>query len=238
MFFALVYSLIIPDYHQCPSLFYNAKLFFALQFLFYHPLITCQVSVSGDTAQPTLPQSFFLLLWAGGDYFHYFSLYNRITTWHLGTLWDWAPPNSFPSLEKKEKKLLSLNSICVIHIKYLMLKLFYFPPASFSFYSPGREECVHHGHITSPFTPHLLVTDWAIIYFILFHKSLMAQMVSLRYVPALLSPCWLAVLCHHSSRAPTFNFGKLFIPPSVIPAGLYAFLQSIANTIFIFFSVF
>lgn len=152
-----------------------------------------------------------------------------ITVQHLGTLWDCAPPDSFPSLEKKEKKksfLLSLNSIPIIHIKYLMLKLFFFfSSAPFSFCSLGREKCVHHVH-TSSFTLHLLLTDWAIIYFILFHKPLMAPMVSLRCVPALLSPCWLAALWQHSSRAPTFNFEKLSNPPSVIPAGPFAFPQS------------
>lgn len=118
-----------------------------------------------------------------------------------------------------------------------MLKLSFFPSAPFSFCLPGREQCVHCVHITSSFTLHLLVTDWAITYFILFHKSLVAQIVSLRYVPAL-SPCWLAVLCQHSSRAPAFHFEKLSIPPSVISAGPFTFPQSKANTIFIFFSVF
>lgn len=109
-----------------------------------------------------------------------------------------------------------------------MLKLIFFP-LLLSLFSPGREKCVHHKHIISPFTLHLLVTDWAIIYFILFHKPLMAQMVSLRYVPALLSPCWLAVLCQHSSRAPTSNFEKLSIPSSLIPTGPFAFPVKIAN---------
>lgn len=174
--------------------------------------------------QPTLP-CFSRCSCSSVHPFRYSSLYSGVTAGHLGALWNWVPPNSCSSLEKQKKNLFRYPWIPCLLFTSNIWCLYYYFFSPFPFCSLGREKCVYHVHIPSSLTLHLLVTDHEIIYFILLHKPLVSH--SDVPQPFFLLAVWL--FSQYSSRAPTSNFEKFSIPPSVLPTGPFAFPHSIAS---------
>lgn len=127
---------------------------------------------------------------------------------------------------KKRSFPLSLNSIPRVHVRYLMLILFFpfpFYPRLFSF---QREKCVHRVHNPSSLTLHLL----SLTSFTYFTSSwfLSSNCLTQMY-PQLFFLVAGCLSYQDSNRAPTSNLEKPSISPSVLPTGPSASYHSIAN---------